>query len=138
MDSSNTQAYAINDDGSAKDPMAFKEALLKDPAKMEALKEEPEVLEIVQGDDMQAFQELLKSVYQVRCCPLTASEWSRVLADQRVPWMSVALLKETFIYCFRRRKREWREQARGWPRGPLTLRGSQRQCQEIRCSCMSS
>jgi hypothetical protein len=90
MDSSNTQAYAINDDGSAKDPMAFKEALLKDPAKMEALKEEPEVLEIVQGDDMQAFQELLKSVYQVRCCPLTASEWSRVLANRRVPSMSVA------------------------------------------------
>ena len=33
---------------------------------MESLKEEPEVLDIVKGDDLQAFQELLKSVYQVR------------------------------------------------------------------------
>lgn len=59
-------AYKLNEDGSAVDPMAFKKALLEDPAKVESLKQEPEVLEIVQGDDMNAFQELLKSVYQVR------------------------------------------------------------------------
>lgn len=58
-------AYKLNEDGSAVDPLAFKKALLEDPAKVESLKEEPEVFEIVQGDDMQAFQELLKSVYQV-------------------------------------------------------------------------
>jgi erythromycin esterase-like protein len=57
-------AYALNEDGSAKDPVAFRKALLEDPAKMESLKEEPEVLDIVKSDDIQAFQELLKSVYQ--------------------------------------------------------------------------
>ena len=64
-------AYALNEDGSAKDPIAFRKALLEDPAKMESLKEEPEVLEIVQSDDIQAFQELLKSVYQVWSLSLT-------------------------------------------------------------------
>ena len=62
---SGNDAFALNDDGSAKDPVAFKDAILSDPAKMESLKEEPEVLEIVKGDDIPAFQELLKSVYQV-------------------------------------------------------------------------
>jgi len=56
--------YAMNDDGTAKDPKAFKEALLANAGKMEALEKEPEVLKIVQGDDIHAFQELIKSVYQ--------------------------------------------------------------------------
>jgi hypothetical protein len=58
-------AYALNDDGTAKDPVAFREALKADPAKMEALEKEPEVANIVLGDDVNAFQELIKSVYQV-------------------------------------------------------------------------
>ncbi len=58
--------YALNDDGTAKDPAAFRQALKSDPEKMEALKEEPETLRIVMGDDMHAFQELIKGVYQVR------------------------------------------------------------------------
>ena len=78
-------AYALNEDGSAVDPMAFKKALLEDPAKVESLKQEPEVLEIVQGDDMQAFQELLKSVYQVwRMCWVVDWAWT---IDTHVLWM---------------------------------------------------
>ena len=64
----NTMAepYALNDDGTAKDAKAFREALRADKEKMEALKEEPDVLKVVLGDDLYAFQELIKSVYQVR------------------------------------------------------------------------
>jgi len=69
--SGGNDAYALNEDGSAKDPVAFRKALREDPAKMESLKEEPEVLDIVKSDDIQAFQELLKSVYQVWSSSLT-------------------------------------------------------------------
>ncbi|KAG7668758.1 hypothetical protein Ndes2526B_g03616 [Nannochloris sp. 'desiccata'] len=55
--------YAINDDGTPKDAVAFRDALKADPKKMEALEQEPEVLKIVVGDDIHAFQELIKSVY---------------------------------------------------------------------------
>ena len=57
--------FALNDDGTAKDPVAFREALRADPVKMEALEKEPEVAAIVLGEDVHAFQELIKSVYQV-------------------------------------------------------------------------
>lgn len=59
-----TDPYAMNDDGTAKDPVAFREALKADPAKLEALEKEPEVYKIVLGEDVNAFQELIKSVYQ--------------------------------------------------------------------------
>ena len=58
--------YALNEDGTPKDAAAFREALKADPAKMQALEKEPEVLKIVMGDDIHAFQELIKSVYVVR------------------------------------------------------------------------
>lgn len=58
--------YALNEDGTAKDPAAFREALKADPAKLEAINKEPEVAEIVLGNDDGAFQELIKSVYHVR------------------------------------------------------------------------
>lgn len=57
--------YALNEDGTAKDPVAFKKALEADPQKMQALEKEPEILKIVQGDDIHAFQDLIRSVYQV-------------------------------------------------------------------------
>lgn len=57
--------YTLNEDGTAKDPIAFQQALRDDAEKMEALKEEPDTLSIVMGDDMHAFQELIKGVYQV-------------------------------------------------------------------------
>lgn len=56
--------YAVNDDGTPKDVAAFRDALRADPAKMESLEKEPEVLKIVMGDDLHAFKELIKSVYQ--------------------------------------------------------------------------
>ena len=58
--------FALNEDGTARDPAAFREALRADPVKMEALEKEPEVAAAVLGEDVNAFQELIKSVYQVR------------------------------------------------------------------------
>lgn len=60
-----TDPYSSNSDGSAKDPAAFQKALLADSEKMKALESEPEVLKVVQGQDLQAFQELLKTVFAV-------------------------------------------------------------------------
>jgi hypothetical protein len=57
--------YSLNDDGTAKDPAAFRAALKADPVKMQALEQEPDVAAIVLGEDVNAFQELIKSVYQV-------------------------------------------------------------------------
>ena len=57
--------YASNPDGSAKDPAAFQKAVLGDANKMKALEAEPEVLKVVKGQDLQQFQELLKTVYAV-------------------------------------------------------------------------
>ena len=101
--------YALNEDGTAKDPVAFQkactsertiqiaaflpspfplpsgavskasladvltkrhgallsQALRADPAKMAALEKEPEVGKIVLGDDIHAFNQLMKSVYEV-------------------------------------------------------------------------
>lgn len=57
--------FALNEDGTAKDPVAFQAALRADPAKLEALEKEPEVAQIILGDDINGFQELIKNVYQV-------------------------------------------------------------------------
>ena len=43
----------------------FVQALKADPAKMAALELEPEVGKIVLGDDIHAFNELMKSVFEV-------------------------------------------------------------------------
>ncbi len=59
------ESYALNEDGTAKDPKAFQQALRNDAEKMKALEEEPETLKIVMGDDIHGFQELIKGVYQV-------------------------------------------------------------------------
>jgi hypothetical protein len=45
------------------------QALREDPAKMAALEKEPEVGKIVLGDDIHAFNELMKSVYEVNTAP---------------------------------------------------------------------
>ena len=57
--------YALNEDGTPKDATAFQMALRNDNEKMKALEEEPETLKIVTGDDMHAFIELIKGVFQV-------------------------------------------------------------------------
>lgn len=60
-----TSAFAINPDGSAKDPVAFKNALLEDQEKMKELQKDQKAFEIVKGDDIQQFQTLLMETYKV-------------------------------------------------------------------------
>lgn len=55
----------MNDDGTAKDPKAFQAALRADAEKMRMIEHDPETKAVVVGDDMHAFQELIKGVYQV-------------------------------------------------------------------------
>ena len=57
--------YAVEDDGTPKDPKAFQSALRADSTKMATLEDEAETKAIVLGDDMHAFQELIRGVYQV-------------------------------------------------------------------------
>lgn len=57
--------FAVHEDGSPKDAVAFRDALRADVAKMEILEKEPDAIQIVQGDDIHAFEELIKSIYQV-------------------------------------------------------------------------
>ena len=57
--------FALNNDGTARDPVAFQLALKNDAAKMQALQSEPDVLHIVLGDDIPAMQKMLRSAYQV-------------------------------------------------------------------------
>ena len=57
--------FALNTDGTACDPAAFQLALKNDAAKMKALQSEPDVLQIVLGDDIPAMQNMLRSAYQV-------------------------------------------------------------------------
>lgn len=65
--------FAFQDDGTAKDPKAFQQALRADAERMAALESEPEVKRIVLGDDMHAFQEFIKGVYHV-CSPQASEE----------------------------------------------------------------
>ena len=57
--------FALNPDGSAQDPKAFQHGVRNDQSKLELLKDEPETLKVVLGDDVQALQELLRSTHQV-------------------------------------------------------------------------
>ena len=62
---------ALNEDGTAKDPVAFQSAIKADPVRLAALeKEGPEVGKIVLGSNINALQELLKSVHAVSGGPL--------------------------------------------------------------------
>ena len=60
--------FAINSDGSAKDPLAFQKALKEDVSKLKALEAEPEVYKIVLDGDSDNFQQLLRAAYAVRSC----------------------------------------------------------------------
>ncbi len=64
MSAAEQDPFALNEDGTAKDPAAFRAALRADPVKMEALEKEPNVAAVVLGDDVAGFQELIKSIYQ--------------------------------------------------------------------------
>ncbi|KAK2079876.1 hypothetical protein QBZ16_002271 [Prototheca wickerhamii] len=75
--------YALNDDGTAKDPAAFRAALKADPAKLEAIQKEPEVADIVLGSDDHAFQELIKSAEKKRQERLNRTMAERTIDAQR-------------------------------------------------------
>ena len=57
--------FALNVDGSARDPLAFQAALKADHKKLEALQTEPETLAVMLGDDIPAMQAMLRSAFQV-------------------------------------------------------------------------
>ncbi|EFN50684.1 hypothetical protein CHLNCDRAFT_142650 [Chlorella variabilis] len=78
-----TDPFVLNADGTAKDPVAFREALKADPAKMEALEKEPDVAAIVLGEDVSAFQELIKSIYQARGKGFWAAGMARRAAEKK-------------------------------------------------------
>ena len=56
----------MNADGTARDPVAFQNAVRSDQAKLQALQSEPQVQEIILGDDLAAMQNMLRSAHQVR------------------------------------------------------------------------
>ncbi|KAK9804728.1 hypothetical protein WJX72_002440 [[Myrmecia] bisecta] len=93
--------YALTEDGIAKDPLAFQQALRSDPVKMAALDKEPEVKAKILGDDIYAFQELLKTVYDAekkRITKLHNSMAERTIDAQRasatVPRNTVQLYEQ--------------------------------------------
>ena len=59
----------FNEDGSTKDPQAFREALRADPDKLKAIQDDAEVAGVVLGEDDGALQKLLRDLYQVRPPP---------------------------------------------------------------------
>lgn len=55
--------FAVNEDGTAKDPVAFRDALRADPEKVKTLEQDdPELAKAVLGEDTAALQEVLKKV----------------------------------------------------------------------------
>ena len=63
--------YDTLEDGTPKDPKAYQAAIRADTEKMEMLEEDPEAKAVVLGDDMHAFQELIRGAYQVPLHPVT-------------------------------------------------------------------
>mmetsp|Transcript_17323 Transcript_17323/g.30930 ORF Transcript_17323/g.30930 Transcript_17323/m.30930 type:complete len:129 (-) Transcript_17323:160-546(-) len=68
----------LNEDGTAKDPSGYKELLRSDPERWAKIEQHPEAAAIILGDDIDAFQELLKA----------ASEAEKKVADIRNREMS--------------------------------------------------
>ena len=59
-------SFALNEDGTACDPRGFQAALRTDSAKLALVMEEPEDRRsVLLGDDMAAFQSLLKAAVKV-------------------------------------------------------------------------
>eukprot|EP00210_Caulerpa_lentillifera_P004229 g4034.t1 len=94
-------AFEINSDGSAKDPTAFKNALLADQEKMKELEKDQKAFEIVKGNDIEKFQELLKETYKVEKPRIEAARQfrcNRTIEAQRasatVPKDTVQLYKQ--------------------------------------------
>ena len=59
-------AFAVNTDGSAKDPRAFQDALRENPSYFATIQQDPELSGVLLGEDIDAFQALLREVFAVR------------------------------------------------------------------------
>ena len=53
-------AFALNPDGTARDPLAFQKALQHDQAKLQALQPEPQVRDVILGENIPAMQSMLR------------------------------------------------------------------------------
>ena len=65
----NEMSQWLNEDGTAKDPAQYREMLRSDPERWAKIEENPETAAIIMGDDVNAFQELLKSAMEVWAVP---------------------------------------------------------------------
>jgi len=54
--------YALNEDDSAVDPAAFREALARDPEKLKSIERDEELAKALLGEDTGVMQEALKKV----------------------------------------------------------------------------
>ena len=61
-----THPLAYNSDGTAVDPIAFRDALMADPEKLRAIEAEKELAAALLGDDTAKIQETLKMLYQLQ------------------------------------------------------------------------
>ena len=59
-------AFSLNADGTARDPRAFQNALRSDQETMTVLQSDPEVLNVILGEDVPAMQSMLRAAFQVR------------------------------------------------------------------------
>mmetsp|Transcript_15612 Transcript_15612/g.39803 ORF Transcript_15612/g.39803 Transcript_15612/m.39803 type:complete len:112 (-) Transcript_15612:409-744(-) len=57
--------FQRNEDGTAKDPKAFQDAIRSDPVRLEEASKDPETAKVLLGEDMNAFQELLRAYWHV-------------------------------------------------------------------------
>ena len=57
--------YALNDDDTARDPVAFREALAKDAAKLKEIEQDEALAKALLGEDTGAMQEALKKLMTV-------------------------------------------------------------------------
>mmetsp|Transcript_15610 Transcript_15610/g.39794 ORF Transcript_15610/g.39794 Transcript_15610/m.39794 type:complete len:90 (-) Transcript_15610:327-596(-) len=55
--------FQRNEDGTAKDPKAFQDAIRSDPVRLEEASKDPETAKVLLGEDMNAFQELLRAYW---------------------------------------------------------------------------
>ena len=63
MASSSSNPFAYNPDGSALDPLAFRDALMADPEKLRAIEADKELAAALLGDDTARIQETLKLLF---------------------------------------------------------------------------
>lgn len=65
---SSADPLAYNEDGSAKDPIAFRDALMADPEKRAAIEQDKELAAVLLSDDTAKIQDVLRRLYaqQVR------------------------------------------------------------------------